>query len=382
MAPSTCGDGICDGDETDSSCAVDCGCTAIAEEGGSCVEEETPGHCFCSPDCLEGGDCCADACDVCGVCDMPDACATDADCDDGNACTVDSCAGQPKQCSNNASAAAGAPCDDDDDCTADDVCDGAGNCVGEPVEGLMEVIDFEGLIGGEVVSSVDAVSGLGPIHVFGTNSNFDEGTNAALAFDSACIGGCTGADTDLGTPNEDFGGPGIGEGGEAGSSFRNSLPQGKIAIIAENLVDDDGDGLVDDPDDQGGGAVGLTFDFSTIGPVSVHEITVIDVETTEMMPLVEMFDGEGNLVQSQTLPATGNNGVASRAFEVVGGVVTLTITARGSVGVDDIVFETEECLSPTTTTSTTSISMLDPTSSTTSTSLPQPVAEKLQAEAL
>ena len=390
MPPPICGDGACNGDETDSSCPVDCGCTAVAEEDGSCVEEEAPGFCFCSPDCLEAGDCCADACDVCGVCDMPDECVTDTDCDDGNICTVDSCAGEPKQCSNDASAAIDAPCDDGDDCTADDVCDGEGNCVGEPVDGFLEVIDFEGLVGGEVISSVHAVSGLGPVQVFGMNTNFADGTNAALTFDSACIGGCTGEDTDLGTPNQDFGGPGIGEGGEDGSPFQNTLPQGKVAIIAENLVDEDGNDLVDDPDDQGAGLVSLAFDFSAIGPVTVHEITVIDVETTEMMPLVELFDGGGNLIALESLPATGNNGVATRAFESTAGVLTLMITARGSVGIDDIVFETIECVTPTTTTSTTSNSTAAPTSSTTSTSaagststtLPQPAMEKLEAKTL
>ena len=53
--PAGCGDGVCDGDETDSSCPGDCGCAAV-----SC-QAIAPFGCYCDAGCAETGDCCADA---------------------------------------------------------------------------------------------------------------------------------------------------------------------------------------------------------------------------------------------------------------------------------------------------------------------------------
>jgi hypothetical protein len=56
-----CGNGACDGDETDATCPGDCGCAA-----GSCTL--APYGCYCDPSCTQSGDCCADACSACGSC--------------------------------------------------------------------------------------------------------------------------------------------------------------------------------------------------------------------------------------------------------------------------------------------------------------------------
>ena len=53
-----CGDGVCDGDETDATCAADCGCAAVSCSGVS------PFGCYCDAACSETGDCCADV-DTC-----------------------------------------------------------------------------------------------------------------------------------------------------------------------------------------------------------------------------------------------------------------------------------------------------------------------------
>jgi hypothetical protein len=53
-----CGDGVCDGNETDATCAADCGCAA-----SDC--DLAPFGCYCDPSCAETGDCCADAQDSC-----------------------------------------------------------------------------------------------------------------------------------------------------------------------------------------------------------------------------------------------------------------------------------------------------------------------------
>jgi hypothetical protein len=61
-----CGDGTCNAGESDADCPQDCGCAAPGE---SCeFGDPAPFGCFCDELCVENGDCCADACDVCGQC--------------------------------------------------------------------------------------------------------------------------------------------------------------------------------------------------------------------------------------------------------------------------------------------------------------------------
>jgi Zn-dependent metalloprotease len=57
---SPCGDGVCEGDESDESCGQDCGCRAPDDSCGGLA----PYGCWCDSECEENGDCCADA----GVC--------------------------------------------------------------------------------------------------------------------------------------------------------------------------------------------------------------------------------------------------------------------------------------------------------------------------
>ena len=64
-----------------------------------------------------------------------------------------------------------------------------------------DVIDFNALTEGEIVSSVSGSGGGGPVAVFGTNSSLLP-SNAAVIFDSDCPGGCSGEDPDLGSPNK------------------------------------------------------------------------------------------------------------------------------------------------------------------------------------
>ena len=54
-----CGDGICDGDETDENCGQDCGCAALD------CEQIAPYGCWCDDVCEDFDDCCADRGDVC-----------------------------------------------------------------------------------------------------------------------------------------------------------------------------------------------------------------------------------------------------------------------------------------------------------------------------
>jgi len=231
--------------------------------------------------------------------------------------------------------------------------------------GSEHVIDFESLAPGEQIDTLSSADGTGPVDVFGTNASFGESRNAALIYDSRCPGGCSGGDTDLGSPNEDFGGPGMGHGGEEDGADPNRTALGNIAIIAEHLDDLDGDGLVDDPDDQGGGMVSFDLDFSRLGAVSVKRLTLIDLESNDTTPRVELFDADGELVLDQPLVTTGNNGVTTQELDSNDGVVKMTVTARGSMGMDDVVFVRDEGESTTTTVTSTTSTLVGPTTTVT-----------------
>jgi hypothetical protein len=199
-----------------------------------------------------------------------------------------------------------------------------------------EIIDFEGLPAGTKVSEVFGDSGSGPIGVSGTNPTFPTGYNAAIIFDSSTP---TGEDYDLGTPNEDFGGPGIGDAGKDGSPYENNTALGNVLIVAEDLNDGNSDGLVDDPDDAEGLVdSSITLDFSALGSVTVNSITIIDFEAREPEPKVELFDPFDVLLASFYLPHTDDNGVAVKSLGPTAGVAKMVVTLNGSGAIDNIVF--------------------------------------------
>ncbi len=199
-----------------------------------------------------------------------------------------------------------------------------------------EVIDFQGLAPGTVVSTVFGSAGGGPVAVKGTNPLFPGNPNAAVIFDSAHR---TGGDSDLGSPNHDFGGPGIGNGGKAGMPFENKTALFEIIIVAEDLVDSNGDGLIDDPDDVSAIGAKIQLDFSAVGPVTIHGLTIIDVDASEPAANV-VFDLAGGGQTSVPLPKTGDNGVAIIVFNPpVSSVQKMTVVLNGSGATDNIIFE-------------------------------------------
>ena len=123
-------------------------------------------------------------------------------------------------------------------------------------------------------------------------------SNSLCVFDSAHP---TGGDLDLGSPNVGFGGPGQGSGGAPGSPGANKIPQGKILVIPENMLDVNHDGRVDSPDDNHlGGQITVRWDI----PGIVLDMTFIDIE--EIGATVDFYLGN-QLVQSFPIPAYGDN---------------------------------------------------------------------------
>lgn len=215
-------------------------------------------------------------------------------------------------------------------------------------QSLSGVIDFESVPAGTILSTVNGNGSGTPIGPIGVNGLLpsDTSSNRAVVFDSA---NPTGDDFDLGTPNETFGGPGIGVAGEAGQPWENDLPLGNMLIVAENLVDSDMNGLIDDPDDADEQNMLLEFDFTTINQpftpqdVTLYAITVVDGEGAEAPGLALLYDSSNNLLAAVSLLATGCNGVRSHELGTggfgIGGVARMEVTLHGSSSIDDIVFE-------------------------------------------
>jgi len=194
-----------------------------------------------------------------------------------------------------------------------------------------EVIDFESYAAGAILSEVHSNTGVGPIGLYGFNPDF-VGTNTAMIFDSSMP---TGGDPDLGTPNEDFGGPGIGVAGEAGSAYENNTAIGKVLIISEDLDPAD-------PDDAAGENVYFSFDFSALTNVTVYSMNVLDIESVEAPATVTFYDAANNVIGSPfNLPDPGDNGFYNQVFgeDGVAGVDSMVVSMHGSGAIDNIVFQ-------------------------------------------
>jgi cysteine-rich repeat protein len=151
------------------------------------------------------------------------------------------------------------------------------------------VLDFEGYAEGHILESDGDFEGI----TFQI-SDTEHYPRALVIFDSDCTlasgaDPCTGGDYDLATPGA---GPG------------NDRPQGNILILPRNVVDGDGDGNVDDPDDstQGGD---VTFSFDPW--VKVRSITLIDIEEPDTEVRVVDAAGIERTFRPAHFGALGNN---------------------------------------------------------------------------
>ena len=203
-----------------------------------------------------------------------------------------------------------------------------------------ETIDFEGLATNSIVNQVFGSGGSGPISVFGVNPN-RPGINAAVIFDSA---NPTGGDSDLGTPNQQCPGGGPGNGTDPavgpGGEFENCTPLGKVLII-QNAGCLDGS-QTDCPDDLDFTAIDgatITLDFSDLIPVTLEEMTFLDIDGNGPNPRVELFDELDNLLGSFPIPNNmPQNGSAVVSLGPTSNVVKMIVHLNGSGAIDDIVF--------------------------------------------
>ena len=101
--------------------------------------------------------------------------------------------------------------------------------------------------------------------------------------------------------------------------------QGNAIIISE-------DNDADDPDDNANGGT-ITFDFDAVSDVT--SLTVLDVE--EEGGSIDLYDQDGELIDSIAIPAAGNN--ASQDIDInASGVAQMQVTLAGSGAVDDLCY--------------------------------------------
>ena len=165
----------------------------------------------------------------------------------------------------------------------------------EPPGSCSWVLDFEtdglgnALSRGQFIDDEWALIG---IHV----TTDDPSSHPAMIFDSSQP---TGYDWDLGSPNQDFGGPGRGTGGEEGHPGENRWPLENVLIITEDRDQAD-------PDDfYAGGTFIFTFDV----PARVHTIQLLDIDANETVVKISAYDQGGNKLGSFQAQPYGNNSV-------------------------------------------------------------------------
>ncbi len=145
-----------------------------------------------------------------------------------------------------------------------------------------------------------------------------------MIFDS---GSPTGGDSDLGTPNQDFGGPGQGDGGRAGRIGQNDQPQGNVLIISEDYD-------MSDPDDNGSGGT-LIFDF--VYPTDVAYLQILDVDYGETEGRVRAYNCSGTLLVEKPIIAYGDNSLQTIVLDTTQ-VCKLVVDLAGSGAVAGIWF--------------------------------------------
>ena len=108
----------------------------------------------------------------------------------------------------------------------------------------------------------------------------------------------------MGAPNEDYGGPGVGEGGGSAMPGRNSEPLGKVLVVAE-------DSNAANPDDTAnGGTLIFTFDY----PVRIDEVRILDIDNAAAAGTIKAYSD----TSGSTLVATGKmQGFGDNSFQTV-----------------------------------------------------------------
>lgn len=185
-------------------------------------------------------------------------------------------------------------------------------------------VDFDtdaagnGITAGQIIDSEYAALG---VSIFSDNQAFQP----TIAFDTS---NPTGGDFDLGTPNADFGGPGVGTGGEAGQPGQNDTPLNNVLIISE-------DGDLTDPDDAADGGT-VFIDFAS--PVTFLSLGILDVDGVESAGSINLLDSLGALITTLDILPLGDNSVQVLQASVAG-VSSIQVAFPSSGAITGFEFE-------------------------------------------
>jgi hypothetical protein len=187
----------------------------------------------------------------------------------------------------------------------------------------LPTIDFEfDAVGNPLLTSqvIDEEWAAWGVHVTVVPDDYRDGP--AIIFDSSNPGSW---DMDLGTPNQAFGGPGVGSGGGPGPGA-NVISQGKVLVIKENSYQQ--------PNDSGeGGSIIFTFDQ----PVQIDEVHILDIDSSESAGTVKAYGAGDVLIGSAAMQPLGDNSFQVVTLNVVG-AYKLEVHFPSSGGVPAVVF--------------------------------------------
>ena len=89
---------------------------------------------------------------------------------------------------------------------------------------------------------------------------------------------------------------------------------GNMLIIAENVVDANNDGLIDDPDDNQNGGL-MVFEFDDL--VRINSFDFVDQDQNNL-PTVTAFDASGAILLQVSVPNMGQGSVQNLALNISG----------------------------------------------------------------
>lgn len=187
------------------------------------------------------------------------------------------------------------------------------------------IIDFEDFSPGDIVSEIFIMDPFENAEVVGVTMAFPD-SNAAMIFDSS---NPTGGDFDIGTPNEMYGGPGIGDGGAS-----NDTALGNVLILSEDLDSDD-------PDDIFEIGARFVFDFSANGNVTLNGFDILDIEESNNPTLVNLYDINDNVLLSEEVSPGGDNSKTTVDLQSTSNVAFMEIIMNSSGAIDNIALELE-----------------------------------------
>jgi len=213
--------------------------------------------------------------------------------------------------------------------SAPEICD---NGIDDDGDGLIDCadsdcysianIDFETDGNGNTLNPSD--DPIGKWANLGIHFSNDDPTNHALSiFDSA---NPTQWETDAGTPNTDFGGPGEGIGGGSGMIGENANPLNNMLIISG------GSSPSQDIYWQGG-IIFVDFDVATY----VAGVEIVDIGHGEVNGKIRTYDGAGTLLSEHTVYGCGENSYQKVAIRT-GNIRKLEIDIPHSYAVGSILF--------------------------------------------